>query len=216
MKKLLTTAIALAVGLTASAQITWNVKLGGGLAMCAGGNDEGDMKGKFVGKIGVGIEKPLSANFSIMPSLEIALKGTKWENEESYYNYYYDYYYSVKTEETLSPVYIQIPVLAAYRLNLSTDWNLTLKAGPYLAYGIIGRVNMKESSDTSTYSDHGDMFSDLDAKRFDAGVDVGVDFEYHRFVFGLEYERGFVSFAPSDADVKIYNQAAYVTVGYKF
>lgn len=209
MKKLILFVFAFAATMTASAQITWNVKVGGGWAMCTG-DINGDMKGKFVGKIGVGIEKPLSANFSLMPSLEIALKGTKCSNEGSYYDDYYENYYNYSIDENLSPLYIQIPVLGAYRFNLSDDWNLTLKAGPYFAYGISGKY------DNSYYNDDFDIFSDGDAKRFDAGVDVGVDFEYHRFVFGLEYERGFVSFAASDSDASIYNQAVYVTVGYKF
>ena len=51
MKKFLLFVFAMAMTMAASAQITWNVKLGGGFAMCAGGNDEGDMKGKFVGKL---------------------------------------------------------------------------------------------------------------------------------------------------------------------
>lgn len=210
MKKLFVTAFAVAMTMTASAQITWNVKLGGGLAMCAGGNDAGDMKGKFVGKVGVGIEKPLTANFSIMPSLEIALKGTKWDNEVYYEGY------NVGIEENYSPLYIQVPILAAYRLNINNDWNLTLKAGPYFAYGISGDVSLTGSIDDLSQTESSDLFSDLEAKRFDAGVDVGVDFEYHRFVFGVEYERGFTSFAPSESDVDIYNQAAYVTIGYKF
>ena len=61
-----------------------------------------------------------------------------------------------------------------------------------------------------------DLFSDGDAKRFDIGIDAGIDFEYHRFVIGLEYEKGFSSFAASGSDSDIYNQAAYLTVGYKF
>ena len=60
------------------------------------------------------------------------------------------------------------------------------------------------------------MFSDLDAKRFDAGIDVGIDFEYHRFVIGAEFERGFVSFAPEESEFNVYNQAFYLTIGYKF
>ena len=64
MKRLLTIAFAMAMTMAVSAQITWNVKLGGGFAMCAGGNDEGDMKGKFVGKIGAGIEMPLTHHLS--------------------------------------------------------------------------------------------------------------------------------------------------------
>lgn len=33
-------------------------------------------------------------------------------------------------DEQLDIFYLQIPVLAAYRLNLSDNWNMTLKAGP--------------------------------------------------------------------------------------
>lgn len=210
MKKLFVLVCAMTMTMAASAQITWNAKLGGGLAFCAGMNDEGDTKAKFVGKIGVGIEAPLSANFSLMPSLEFAMKGAKWSMSEYYSGY------NVDGEETLSPLYIQIPVLGAYRLNLNDDWNMTLKAGPYFAYGISGKVKSEGSVSGYSYSEDEDMFSDLDAKRFDAGIDVGIDFEYHRFVVGLEFERGFISFAPDDADINVYNQALYLTVGYKF
>ena len=210
MKKLFILAFAMTMAMTASAQITLNIKLGGGLAFCAGMNDEGDTKAKFVGKVGVGIEAPLTANFSLMPSLEFAMKGTKWSTNESYNGY------SVSLDETYSPLYVQVPVLGAYRLNLNDDWNMTLKAGPYFAYGISGKVKAEASTSGISASDDADLFSDLDAKRFDAGVDVGVDFEYHRFVVGLEFERGFISFAPDEADINVYNQAFYATVGYKF
>lgn len=194
------------MALSASAQVTWNAKLGGGIAMCAAGNDEGDMKGVFVGKIGFGLEKPITPDFSIMPSLELALKGTEWSYSAKGYSH----------TETYSPIYVQIPVLGAYRLNINDDWNLTIKAGPYFAYGIGGKIKLNEIDHGEQYFDDADMFSDLDAKRFDAGIDAGIDFEYHRFVIGVEYERGFISFAPSDADVNIFNQAVYATVGYKF
>lgn len=210
MKKLIFLAFAMTMTLAASAQITWNAKLGGGLAFCAGMNDEGDTKAKFVGKVGVGIEYPLSANFSLMPSVELAMKGTKWEANV------YSSGYNVSLEETYSPLYVQIPVLGAYRFNLNNDWNMTIKAGPYFAYGISGKVDVKGSASGVSVSDDADLFSDLDAKRFDAGVDLGLDFEYHRFVLGLEYERGFISFAPDHADINVYNQAVYATIGYKF
>ena len=210
MKKLFVLACVMTMTMAASAQITWYAKLGGGLAFCAGMNDDVDTKAKFVGKIGVGIEAPLTANFSLMPSLEFAMKGTKWSMSEYYKGYHID------AEETLSPMYLQIPILGAYRLNLNDDWNMTLKAGPYFAYGISGNCKAEASTSGYSYSEDEDMFSDLDAKRFDAGVDVGIDFEYHRFVVGLEFERGFISFAPDGADINVYNQELYVTVGYKF
>lgn len=189
-----------------SAQITWNAKLGGGLAICAGANDDGETKAKFVGKVGIGVETPLTANFSLMPSLEFAMKGTKWSISESTYS----------RDETFSPIYVQIPILGAYRVNLNSDWNLTLKAGPYFAYGISGNCESDYSSSSYSGSEEADMFSDLDAKRFDAGIDVGIDFEYHRFVIGAEFERGFVSFAPEESEFNVYNQAFYLTIGYKF
>ena len=210
MKKLFVLAFAMAMTMAASAQVTWNAKLGGGIAMCASDNNSGDLKAKFVGKIGVGLEKPLSENFSLMPSLEVAMKGTKWSISETGSSYSYS------RDETYNPIYVQIPVLGAYRLNLNDNWNLTLKVGPYFAYGISGKADAEIIKNGIASSEDVDIFSDLDAKRFDAGIDVGIDFEYHRFVFGAEYERGFVSFAPDDADVNIYNQAIYVTVGYKF
>ena len=62
------------------------------------------------------------------------------------------------------------------------------------------------------------MDDDLEpGPRFDVGIDIGIDFEYHRFVIGAEYERGFMNFFPKgDGVAKVYNQAFYVTVGYKF
>ena len=41
-----------------------------------------------------------------------------------------------------------------------------------------------------------------------------VDFEYHRFVFGVEYELGFVSITKGDGALR--NGAFYATVGWKF
>ena len=203
-------------------RVKWNIKVGGSLAFCAGTNGDVSTKSKMGGKIGVGLEKPLSPNFSLMPSLELAMKGAKWSF--SFLALYESY------EETLSPLYIQIPILGAYRMSLNNDWNMTIKAGPYFAYGLSGDYEYKcdyrdyeddyygnyVTTEKETQSGSYDLFSDLDAKRFDAGVDIGIDFEYHRFVVGMEYERGFISFAPEYSYTDVYNQALYLTVGYKF
>ena len=184
---------AMTMAMMASAQITWNAKLGGGIATLWG-SDADDAKPHFVAKAGVGLEKPLSANWSIMPSLEIAWKGFKYD--ESGYDF------------TGDILYLQIPIVAAYRVNLSSDWNLALKVGPYFAYSVYNHG--KISSGAYSYS----ASNDLDIKKFDVGLDAGIDFEYHRFVIGVEGEMGFLSLAGSDA--KIYNLAFYATVGYKF
>lgn len=213
MKKLLTLAALMFVTVAASAQITWNAKAGLGIATCTG--DAEDLSSHLVGKIGVGIEKPISPNWSIMPSLEIAWKGAEYKESEPGY----------KEDMTLSLTYLQIPVLAAYRINLSDNWNMTIKAGPYIAYALSGEIEDKWESMGVSYKETIDIFKGKESdtgkeedgvakgNRFDYGIDLGVDFEYQRFVFGLEYEVGFKSFM-KEIDIK--NAAGYVTVGYKF
>lgn len=201
--------------LSASAQITWNAKLGAGFSSCISSGDA-NLKSHFVGKAGVGIEYPLTANLSLMPSFEFAMKGAKEHEEEgSSWNY----------DAELNLNYLQVPIVAAYRINLSEDWNMTLKTGPYFAFALSGKMEIDAVENGKKYSESINIFSSSDLEkdnmkpgsRFDVGIDVGIDFEYHRFVIGAEYERGFVNSFPDGEDVaKVYNQAFYVTLGYKF
>lgn len=83
---------------------------------------------------------------------------------------------------------------------------MTMKAGPYVAVGVYGRLK-------DDYESMNIFTSEAGGKRFDLGLDLGLDFEYHRFVFGVEYELGFLSMTDG-GDLK--NCALYGTVGYKF
>lgn len=167
----------------ASAQITWNVKAGAGVAWI------GNLDKKFGWKAGVGIEKPFSTNWLIMPTLELKQKGCTYEGLDA----------------TL--LYAQLPIMAAYRTRLSKSVNMTFKAGPYLAYGFSGNVS------ADGYDDYD--FFDVEGERFDYGLMLGVDFEYHRMVFGMEWEQGLANVFASD-EVSAENAAAYITIGYKF
>jgi len=205
--------------LAAQAQVTWNMKGGAGLAVSLT-NANVDPKPKFVAKLGVGIETPLSPDLSLMPSFEFALKGGKYDSVE---------FQKEGGSETLNLTYLQIPVLLAYRLNLGGFNNITLKAGPYFAYALSGKVKAQFANISGGSLDYEVNIFDKDeleqvnadssitpsvAKRLDVGIDAGIDFEFRRFVAGLEYEVGFVSMAPNGANMK--NQAFYLTVGYKF
>lgn len=76
MKKVIILLAVTISALCASAQITLNVKGGLGYAHCWG--DAEGLSGHFVGKIGAGIEKPFTSNWSLMPSLELACQGSAW------------------------------------------------------------------------------------------------------------------------------------------
>lgn len=178
MKRFLSLVCVAMLAMAASAQITWNAKGGFGVATCYGGDTEG-LENHLVSKIGAGIEYPLTSNISLMPSLEFAWKGTESDGS------------------SLDLYYLQVPVVAAYRMNLTNTWNLALKAGPYFAFKISDSID-------------GDRFG---GKSFDAGLDVGIDFEHHRFVFGVEAEAGVCKIV-NGIDAK--NLAFYATIGWKF
>lgn len=201
MKKLFSLVCVALFTITASAQITWNVKGGVGIANCIGSDAVGS-ESHIVGKIGAGIEKPLTSNWSLMPSLELAWKGAKYNDDE------FDY------KDVIDLFYLQIPVVAAYRINVNDHWNITPKTGPYLACALHGQYKYEVNGSYSESGKENLFSSEFGGKRFDFGWDFGIDFEYQRFVFGAEYEIGFISFGPKDSDIK--NSAAYFTLGYKF
>lgn len=194
MKKLFVLAFAMTMTMAVSAQITWKPKAGVGYALAWGSDTNGDVKSFFIAKAGMGIEKRLNVNWSLMPSFEIAWKR---------------FMIDVGSGGTgnIECLYLHIPITAAYRIYLSNDWNTTLKGGPYVAYAV--------------YEQHDKYYKSYprqkileDIRKIDVGIDVGVDFELHRFVFGVEADMGFLSIAGSDIDIK--NIAFYTTVGYKF
>lgn len=206
MKKLISIIVVLFATMTVNAQVTFNLKGGIGMASCIGSGDTSNSKLTFVAKFGGGIETPISQNLSFMPSLEVAWKGGK-----------YDIYDGTGT---INLVYLQIPAVFAYRFNVNDRLNMTVKAGPYAAFALSGNMKqdyvlgaMAYNYDVNIFKENGQSITKA-ANRFDVGLDVGLDFELHRFVLGLEYELGFISFAPNDNKLK--NQAFYLTVGYKF
>lgn len=212
MKKIFVLLCVTVFALTASAQVTWNVKAGIGSAWCAidAPGNNGSSKAHIVGKLGVGLETPLTENFSLMPSLEFAVKGSKREYTWN----------DASLSEKVNLTYIQLPIMAAYRFNATDRLNIVAKLGPYFAYALSGKVKDTYIDDYSNDTDYFDIFEDGEGgKRFDAGLIIGVDFEFNRFVAGLEYERGFTNlldFTDDEGSVKIKNSAIYLTVGYKF
>lgn len=207
MKKLLCLLVVAMFAITGSAQITWNAKAGVGISSCIMTDTGGEgSKMHFVGKLGVGMEYPFTSNFSLMPSAEFALKGAKWKVVEDDWS----------SDERVDIYYFQIPVLGAYRFNLTDRLNLVLKAGPYFAFGFAGNVKESFSGYGESESISAGVFSnEVGGKRFDVGIDGGFDFEFKRFVVGFEYEYGITPLISEDKETA-HNSAFYVTVGYKF
>lgn len=198
MKKIALITVLLTASIAAFSQVTYNAKAGLGIAFMSATDlpDGMNINSNVVWKIGAGIEKAFTPDFSIMPSIELAKKGmTLSATSEG------------ETEsEKIGITYLQIPVLGAYRYNLSEGWNVTAKAGPYFGYALSAKAS---------YNGQKEDFSD-NINKFEIGLDFGLELEHHRYCFGFEFERGFTSITDEPEDGDIFNAALYVTIGYKF
>lgn len=179
--------------LTMSAQedSKWTVNAGVGLSSVVGSDTDGaGVKNIFSYKVGLSYDLGIGENFSIIPGVEFATKGYKED----------------AIDGNISMSYLQVPIFAAYKFNVSDNMKLAIKAGPYVSYGLFG-------SDIMWYDDYEEQ-NVFDAfERFDAGVIAGVALDFEQFTVGVEYSRGLTKL---DSDLKIYNQAFGVTFGYKF
>ena len=221
MKKLFLSFVLLCACGSMSAQVTWNVKGGIGFSsFLFSETGAGDMKGKMVWRLGIGLETPLTHDLLFMPALEIAQKGAKWEDTDGTPDSRY-YFHS---EQDVRLTYLQIPLLLAYRIPLGTV-NTTFKVGPHIAYALSGNLKEKYVDGSTSGTDNYDLFNladedeNMKSNRFDVGITIGVGFEYHRAELGIELEQGLTNMFKSNidgGDYYIKNTAVYVTLGYKF
>ena len=188
----------------ASAQVTWNLRAGmgvSGLMTDANVNP----KPSLAAMVSLGMELPLSLDFSFLPSVGYAMKGGRYD-----FNAY-------NGTENLHLHYLQVPLLFGYRLNMGST-NLIFKAGPYLEMALSGTLKQEITYAGQMFSSETNIFSkdalEKAGSRFDVGAAVGIDYEIKRFLIGVEAEMGFISLAPNNMNLK--NLAAYVSIGYKF
>ena len=135
--------------LTMSAQedSKWTVKAGMGMSSIVG--SDADTKSVISYKAGISYDLGLSEKFSIIPGLEFVTKGFK----------------SDAIDGNISMSYLQVPIHAAYKFSISDNMKLSVKAGPYVAYGLFGSdIEWYGGGETNVFD------SDGGYNRFDAGV----------------------------------------------
>jgi len=148
--------------------------------------------------IGVISEIPLKENFVLQPGILYSAKGSK---------------YSVGEEDmTISPGFIEIPVNALYKFDVSSA-KLFVLAGPYFAFGIGGNIETSEGSADIQFGS-GDTKT---MKAFDLGFNIGAGVEIKNFQFKVQYGLGLTNLAPvteNDAEMKV--RTIGLTVAYLF
>lgn len=204
MKKMKFTLIAamLLMVTLASAQVSLGIK--GGVNMSNFYGDElNDNNLKIGFNAGLSADFDFSPNSAIQTGLFFTTKGAK--------------YGSASAEFTVNPMYLQLPLHYAYKIDVTPGTRVVLHAGPYAAYGVAGKMKLKGSAgDISGETDGTNVFGDNKLlKPFDAGLGLGVGAEFGQISLDLGWDMGLVNISnTSNGDIK--NQNAYLSVGYKF
>ena len=158
---------------------------------------------------GVVADFGITQNFSIVPELLFAQRGSKYEVNEPP---------PVGTVSTTLN-YLQLPVNAAYKFDVGMGSKVFVFAGPYLGYGLSGSLKSVNGSSSIKYGSNG-VF-----KYFDFGIDIGVGYLYEKVFFKLQWNPGLININnPELMHVDNYNENNYsvknmniaATIGYYF
>jgi hypothetical protein len=149
-----------------SAQLRFGVKAGLNLANIAADDeitDGSDPKILPTFQVGGLAEFALAENLGVSVGVQLSGKGFRFSEEEPGFGEY---------KVTANPLYLQVPLSVYYSSN-----GFYIGAGPYLGFGIGGKIKESFDGDTETTdiefgdgSDDDDVFAPLD---FGANLEVG-------------------------------------------
>jgi len=203
MKKVLLSAAALLVASLSFGQAKWGIVAGPQFSSITSKNaivNSGKETSSILTGVraGITVDIPLADEFYIGTGLLYSGKGGKDKNSD------------VKT--TLS--YLELPVHFMFKPEVGSG-RLVLSAGPYLAYGMGGKIKNTGLGDLKVYDDEALL---LKQKRFDAGVGINVGYEMPMgLYFGLNTDLGLVNTADNTNNDRSFKNTSFgVSVGYKF
>ncbi len=156
----------------------------------------------------IGYNVGLSVDFPLLQSLYLQ-SGLYWTAKG------YTYKEEGESDTKYHANYLEIPVYASYRYNFTETTQLQVNFGPYIAYGINGKVTNKDWGD-----EEGKFFGDGDDganyNRFDAGLGVGVGMTFNKFYVGLDYKFGLTNMVKDAEDYSEKSRNLSISVGYNF
>lgn len=166
-------------------QVSWDAHVGGNLSNFS----KGDLQMKWGMKVGVGASHSFCELFALRSGLYFSMKGASVSDKKFGFN----------PDKTFKLSYLELlPVLAAFRLPVSSRFAFVLSGGPYLAYQVNKRLILGAEK----------------VRRFDSGVQAGLDFEFGKYLVGVEAQYGLsrlygASGAPHNVNYSL-------TCGYRF
>lgn len=128
---------------------------------------------KFGINAGLTVDFEIFNNFFARPGIMFSMKGARYDNYE--------------TVENLN--YFELPLLVAYKINLTNNLVFDIQTGPYLAGGAFGMIKRKETDfEFRAFK----RYDNDEYRRFDIGWNfgAGVVLKNH-YYFGFGYDLGF-------------------------
>lgn len=146
--------------------------------------------------VGLQVDKRLDRHLYFQSGIFFTTKGVELD-------------YKGNEEPTkINQMYLQLPLALAYKFHIDRNTHLVFNFGPYLAYGIAGKV-----SDDSLRKQ--DTFDKTGLKRFDVGLLGGIALEFDRVLLGVNYEHGLLDIAQAKKE-SYKNQNVTISLGLKF
>jgi hypothetical protein len=195
MKKFLMTAVLGMFALAGFSQVKWDARVGMNFSNMT---KDSEAKALLGFNLGVGMDYGFSENWSLQSGLMISSKGWKYKEEGE--------------KMTFRPIYLDIPILAAYKFNISDNTKFVINAGPYLAFGLGGKAKYGDVDYKLFKSDEGDW------KRFDLGIQYGIGLELSdHYLINLTGQNGFICpWDTEEGEDKCKNMTFSIGVGYRF
>ena len=172
-----------------------------------------------IGVVGV---YALSDAFSVQSGILYATQGCKVDAKTNFSHT------QLETKGTFNLNYIQIPVHAQYKIDLGGA-KLLLQAGPYLGYGLGGKMKLTNLMDGVENKDDIKIKmgsgKDKPYRSFDFGLGAGAGLQFGSLQVALGYQMGFVDLInpkwmeaqPIQVEAsKIKNSALSLTLTYLF
>ncbi len=156
------------------------------------------------GNLGFVFDIDINAPVSIETGMLLNTKGYRAKND--------------KYKESVYLVYVDVPINAKYTFDLNGP-KFYVTAGPYLAFGVLGKGTSFEEDGDETIRNEWDytwgkkeFFSH---KRIDLGLSIGCGFQFGGFVIGANYGHGLLNISTIDF-LKIKNRCLSVSIGTNF
>ena len=195
MKKLVLTMLFGLIALAGYSQVRWDAQFGMNFSNMTKLDDSKALPGF---KLGLGMDYAFTDVWSLKSGLMFESKGWKYKEDEY--------------KDTYRPIYLQIPVMAAWKATITEGIKFVANAGPYFAVGLGGK-NKEHWDGGEDYKLFGS--DGYDMKRFDLGIQWGIGVELgEKYMVNFTGENGFIS--PFDGGDKPKNMTFTIGVGYIF